>query len=46
MIRKISKDNAKRWAMLIIGAFLMAVAYKTIYGAAGMVTGGFSGIAI
>lgn len=36
----------KRYAYLIVGTFLMAVAYKSIYDSAGMVTGGFSGIGV
>lgn len=36
----------KKYAYLIAGTFLMAIAYKSIYDSAGMVTGGFSGIGV
>lgn len=36
----------KRSLQLVCGTFLMAVAYKSIFDSAGMVTGGFSGIAV
>lgn len=36
----------KKWVFIVVGTFLMAVAYKTIYDSVGMVTGGFSGISI
>lgn len=36
----------KRNLQLVFGTFLMAVAYKSIFDSAGMVTGGFSGIAV
>lgn len=40
------KSNYLRSGCLIIGAFLMAFAVKCIFEPAGLVTGGFSGIAI
>lgn len=36
----------RRYGYLALGTFLMAVAYKSIYDSAGMVTGGFSGIGV
>lgn len=36
----------KRSLQLVCGTFLMAVAYKSIFDSAGMVTGGFSGISV
>lgn len=36
----------KKSLQLVCGTFLMAVAYKSIFDSAGMVTGGFSGIAV
>lgn len=36
----------KRNLQLVCGTFLMAVAYKSIFDSAGMVTGGFSGISV
>lgn len=36
----------KRKLQLVCGTFLMAVAYKSIFDSVGMVTGGFSGIAV
>lgn len=36
----------KNISQLVVGTLLMAVAYRTIYDSAGMVTGGFSGIGI
>lgn len=36
----------RRYGFLAAGTFLMAVAYKSIYDSAGMVTGGFSGIGV
>ena len=35
-----------KWLELVAGTFLMAVAYKSIYDSAQMVTGGFSGIGV
>jgi uncharacterized membrane-anchored protein YitT (DUF2179 family) len=43
---KLSDNKIKNTLLLIIGTLLMAVAYKSIYDPAGMVTGGFSGIGI
>ena len=44
------KENVKninlKWIYIITGTFLMAIAYKSIYDSAGMVTGGISGISI
>lgn len=40
------KGGKKRVLQLIGGTFLMAVAYKSIYDSAQMVTGGFSGIGV
>mgnify|MGYP000644719461 CR=1 FL=1 len=46
----IIKENVKninlKWIYIITGTFLMAIAYKSIYDSAGMVTGGISGISI
>lgn len=46
----IIKENVKniylKWIYIITGTFLMAIAYKSIYYSAGMVTGGISGISI
>lgn len=39
-------QKRKQYLLLIVGTFLMGIAYKCIYDTAGMVTGGFSGIAI
>ena len=40
----IIKENVKninlKWIYIITGTFLMAIAYKSIYDSAGMVTGG------
>lgn len=38
--------DKSRSLKLIIGTFLMALAYKTVFDSVGMVTGGFSGIGI
>ncbi len=39
-------NRLSRWLELVAGTFLMAVAYKSIYDSARMVTGGFSGIGV
>lgn len=41
-----SSDILRRYGYLVVGTFLMAVAYKSIYDSVGMVTGGFSGIGV
>lgn len=41
-----SKGVTKRYILLLAGTLLMGVAYKSIYDMVGMVTGGFTGIAI
>lgn len=40
------KNRSFKWLELVAGTFLMAVAYKSIYDSAQMVTGGFSGIGV
>lgn len=43
---RLKRDHAVHWVERIAGTFLMAVAYKSIYDSAQMVTGGFSGIGV
>ena len=44
---KITKNTkAMNYLKMLVGTFLMSIAYKSIYDSAGMVTGGFSGIGI
>ena len=43
---ELQKLNVRQMTLTMIGTFLMGVAYKSIYDTAGMVTGGFTGIAI
>lgn len=43
---KLEKHKIINYLKLVVGTFLMAIAYKSIYDSAGMVTGGFSGIGI
>ena len=42
----LQKLNVRQMILTVIGTFLMGVAYKSIYDTSGMVTGGFTGIAI
>lgn len=46
ILRHENRDITVQWLERIVGTFLMAVAYKSIYDSAQMVTGGFSGIGV
>ncbi|GEM_PF-18406 len=43
---KFTKTRYFSWAQMIVGTFLLSIAYKSIYDSVGMVTGGFSGIGV
>lgn len=45
-LRPVRRHLQTQWMERIVGIFLMAVAYKSIYDSAQMVTGGFSGIGV